>query len=115
MYDVKIRDGGVSFIGNVEEKVYNADSIFQRIEMCLSLNKGDFIYNKNQGVIIPKLDYSKEENLSLLEMYINRCIFSIVNTRVNLISADKDKQTVKINLKLGEEEYTREVNVYGRL
>lgn len=48
-------------------------------------------------------------------MYINQCVFNIVNTRVIVLSADKDKQTIKISLKLGNKEYIKEVNVYGRL
>lgn len=48
-------------------------------------------------------------------MYINQCVFSIVNTRVTVLSVDKEKQTVKISLKLGNKEYVKEVNVYGRL
>lgn len=115
MYDLKVKDGGTVFLGNTEEKVYDSDSIFQRIEICLSLNKGDFIYNKNLGSTIPKLDYSTEEDLAQLEMYINQCVFNIVNTRVIVLSADKDKQTIKIRLKLGNKEYIKEVNVYGRL
>lgn len=115
MYDLKVKDGGTVFLGNTEEKVYDSDSIFQRIEICLSLNKGDFIYNKNLGSTIPKFDYSSEEDLAQLEMYINQCVFNIVNTRVTVLSADKEKQTIKISLKLGNKEYIKEVNVYGRL
>lgn len=48
MYDLKVKDGGTVFLGNTEEKVYDVDSIFQRIELCLSLDKGSFIYNKTQ-------------------------------------------------------------------
>ena len=59
--------------------------------------------------------YSSEEDLAQLEMYINQCVFNIVNTRVIVLSADKDKQTIKISLKLGNKEYIKEVNVYGRL
>ena len=56
MYDLKVKDGGTVFLGNTEEKVYDSDSIFQRIEICLSLNKGDFIYNKNLGsTVLPWL------------------------------------------------------------
>ncbi|MEE3439045.1 MULTISPECIES: hypothetical protein [Ruminococcus] len=115
MYDLMIKDGGTVFLGSTEEKVYDVDSIFQRIELCLSLDKGSFIYNKNLGSTIPKLDYSTEEDLAQLEMYINQCVFSIVNTRVTVLSVDKEKQTVKISLKLGNKEYVKEVNVYGRL
>ena len=115
MYDLKVKDGGTVFLGNTEEKVYDSDSIFQRIEICLSLDKGDFIYNKNLGSTIPNLDYSTEEDLAQLEMYINQCVFNIVNARVIVLTADKDKQTIKISLKLGNKEYVREVNVYGRL
>ena len=48
-------------------------------------------------------------------MYINQCVFNIVNTRVTVLWVDKEKQTVNISLKLGNKEYVREVNVYGRL
>lgn len=115
MYDLKVKDGGTVFLGNTEEKVYDVDSIFQRIEMCLSLNKGSFIYNKDLGSTIPKIDYTVEENLAQLEMYINQCVFGIVNTRVNVLSVNKEKQTIKISLKLNHKEYIREVNVFGRL
>lgn len=115
MYDLKLKDGGVSFQGNLDEKVYDVNSIFQRIEMCLSLNKGSFIYNKDLGSTIPKIDYTVEENLAQLEMYINQCVFGIVNTRVNVLSVNKEKQTIKISLKLNHKEYIREVNVFGRL
>lgn len=115
MYDLKVKDGGTVFLGNTEEKVYDVDSIFQRIELCLSLDKGSFIYNKNLGSTIPKLDYSTEEDLAQLEMYINQCVFNIVNTRVTVLSVDKEKKTVNISLKLGNKEYIREVNVCGRL
>lgn len=115
MYDLKLKDGGVSFQGNLDEEVYDVDSIFQRIEMCLSLNKGSFIYNKDLGSTIPKIDYTVEENLAQLEMYINQCVFGIVNTRVNVLSVNKEKQTIKISLKLNHKEYIREVNVFGRL
>lgn len=115
MYDLKVKDGGTVFLGNTEEKVYDVDSIFQRIELCLSLDKGSFIYNKNLGSTIPKFDYSTEEDLAQLEMYINQCVFNIVNTRVTVLSVDKEKKTVNISLKLGNREYVREVNVYGGL
>lgn len=115
MYDLKVKDGGTVFLGNTEEKVYDVNSIFQRIEMCLSLNKGSFIYNKDLGSTIPKIDYTVEENLAQLEMYINQCVFGIVNTRVNVLSVNKEKQTIKISLKLNHKEYIREVNVFGRL
>lgn len=115
MYDLKIKNGGVALNNITEEKLYDIDSIFQRIEMCLSLNKGDFIYNNNLGSIIPKLDYSKEENLAQLEMYINQCTFSIVHTRVNLIWVDTENSKLKISLTLGGNEYTREVNMFGRI
>lgn len=115
MYDLKLKDGGVSFQENLDEKVYDVDSIFQRIELCLSLDKGSFIYNKDLGSTIPKIDYTVEENLAQLEMYINQCVFGIVNTRVNVLSVNKEKQTIKISLKLNHKEYIREVNVFGRL
>lgn len=115
MYDLKAKDGGTVFLGNTEEKVYDVDSIFQRIELCLSLDKGSFIYNKDLGSTIPKIDYTVEENLAQLEMYINQCVFGIVNTRVNVLSVNKEKQTIKISLKLNHKEYIREVNVFGRL
>lgn len=115
MYDLKVKDGGTVFLGNTEEKVYDVDSIFQRIELCLSLDKGSFIYNKDLGSTIPKIDYTVEENLAQLEMYINQCVFGIVNTRVNVLSVNKEKQTIKISLKLNHKEYIREVNVFGRL
>lgn len=115
MYDLKLKDGGTVFLGNTEEKVYDVDSIFQRIELCLSIDKGSFIYNKDLGSTIPKIDYTVEENLAQLEMYINQCVFGIVNTRVNVLSVNKEKQTIKISLKLNHKEYIREVNVFGRL
>lgn len=117
MYDLKLKNGGVSFNGGntEEEKIYDVDSIFQRIEICLSLDTGGFVYNKKLGVTIPDLDYTKEENLSELEMYINQCVFEIVNTRVNLICVNKEKGTITINVKLNDKEYTREVNVFDRI
>lgn len=117
MYDLLVKNGGVSFdSGNsLEEKVYDIDSIFQKIEFCLSLNKGDFVYNKNLGAVIPDLDYTKAENLSQLEMYINQCVFKVANTRVNLVDINKEKGTITLSLKINDGEYTREVSAFDRI
>lgn len=113
--DIMLANGGIVFnLNNSDERrLSGAQAIIQRIKIALSLKKGSFIYNKDAGLEIPDLDYTKERNLKILEMLINEIVCKIGGCKAKLISLDTDDMVADMLFLFKDNSYRTEVKLYG--
>ena len=117
MRDVKLENGGIVFDSTLksEKTVEGIDAVLQRIEIALSVDKGDFPYNREMGVYIPNLDLTQERDILNLEMYINEAIYNIYECSCKVLSVKSEKNTVKLIITANGETYEKEVKLGGKL
>ncbi|MCH5201994.1 MAG: hypothetical protein J1F17_02200 [Oscillospiraceae bacterium] len=113
--DVMLDNGGIVFNPNNsdEKRLGGSQAIIQRIKIALSLKKGNFIYDKDAGLEIPDLDYTKERNLKILEMLINEIVSKIGSCKAKLISLDTANMVANMLFVFKDNSYRTEVKLYG--
>lgn len=115
--DVKLQSGGIEFesTNTSERMVCDIDVVFQRIEIALSVKKSEFLYNREMGITLPKLDYEDERSILTLEMYINEAIYEICNYVCKIKNLDIVNNKVNLQIIAEDKVYEREVKLGGEL
>lgn len=110
--DVKIKDGDL-LLDSTGSPVEISDSqeILQQVLMCITAEKGGFIYNKDMGVQ-PVTDVSGERECKRLEALLKEAVTGIEGARLYLDSAQQlidGKILAEITVTYKEEIMTAEV------
>ncbi len=89
MTDIKIKDGDIMLdsTGNTVE-LQGAEAVLQQVIMCITAEKGGFIYNKDMGVP-PVTDVSGERECRRLEALLREAVQSVEGAKLYLDSAQQ--------------------------
>ena len=111
--DVKISGGDTTLdISGKEEYVEGIEEIFQRVILCISTRKGEFIYDKDYGVReLPKI--TDERSLKNAEAYLGEAIADIDGAHISLkkLRQTSSGTVIKITVTYLDESIWKEVTV----
>ncbi|MBQ8000819.1 MAG: hypothetical protein IJ298_06305 [Ruminococcus sp.] len=82
--DIKIKDGDIVLDSTGEAvEIQGDEAVLQQVIMCITAEKGGFIYNKDMGVP-PVTDVSGERECKRLEALLREAVSSVEGARLYL-------------------------------
>ncbi len=110
--DVKIKDGDILLDSTGDPvQITDTEEIIQQIIMCITAEKGGFIYNKDMGVQAGTV-VSGEKECKRLESHLREAVAGIDGVNIYLDSASQlvdGKILAEITVTYGEEAVSMEV------
>lgn len=113
--DVKIAQGDIAMVASGEyEYITGIEEAVQRVRISALTVKGDFVYDRELGTDYRSLR-AEELSVGQLDMLIKESCADIYGTCVQVLSFDKDRKTMMINVSYLNEGTTTEVDLSGIL
>ncbi len=113
MIDVKLSNGDVvaDSTGRFVQ-VSDNDALFQRALICIGAKLGSFIYDRNLGSDVSKVELSDTYTDQKAELIVNEAIAQFENTYAKVIEYG---DTLKLELEIGNESRIEEVHLNGNV
>ena len=113
MIDIKVKDGDTvkDSTGKLLE-ISDKDVLFQRVLICIGVKNESFIYNRNLGSRLSKLDFNAEDAKEKAELIINEALAEFEDTYVKVLEAG---EAIKLEITIGNDSRTEEVCLNGNV
>ena len=113
MIDIKVKDGDTvkDSTGKLLE-ISDKDVLFQRVLICIGVKNESFIYNRNLGSRLSKLDFNAEDAKEKAELIINEALAEFEDTYVKVLEAG---EAIKLEITIGDESRIEEVRLNGNV
>ena len=112
--DVKITDGDIAMVSSGDYAyITGIEEAVQRVRISALTVKGDFVYDRQLGTDYRGLSADDSMLCEKLDMLIKESCADIADTRVEVLSCDRDTMLVVIKVFYQNNETTTEVDLSG--
>ena len=114
--DVKVTAGDIAMVASGDYiYITGLEEAVQRARISALTVKGDFIYDRELGTDYRGLSADDDMLCEKLDMLIKESCADIHDTRVEVLSCDRDSLTAVLKVRYQNEETTTEVDLSGIL